>query len=87
MNEIDTGRLSGLSVSDRGFAFDSHSGESFTVSPSGRDVIRSLVAGCDPERIAGDLAARIAVDAATVRRDLRDFLEQLRVLRLVEGVR
>ena len=87
MNEIDIGRLSGLSVNDSGFAFDSQSGESFTVSSTGRFVIHSLVAGCDPERIAGDLTARFMLDAVTVRRDLRDFLEQLRVLGLAEGVR
>jgi len=87
MNEFDIGRLVCLSITDRGFAFDSGSGESFTLSPSGRQVIQSLVAGRDLERIGHDLNARFLMDASTVRRDLRDFMEHLRALRLVEGVR
>ncbi len=87
MNALDTGRLAGLSINDNGFAFDSRSGESFSVNHTGRRVIRRLVAGCDLEQIARELAGGFLVDASMIHRDLRDFLEQLRALRLSEGMR
>ena len=85
--EIDTGRLAGLSINDNGFAFDSRSGESFSVNHTGRRVIRRLVAGYDLEQITRELADGFLVDSTSIQRDLRDFLEQLRALQLAKGVR
>jgi len=87
MNEIDIGRLGGLSINDNGFAFDSSSGESYSVNHTGRRVIQRLVAGCDLDQIVRELAGGPLADATTIRRDLRDFLEQLRALRLAGAVR
>lgn len=79
-------RLSGLAINEEGFAFDPHTGESFTVNLSGREIIQALTAGKDEEVIARELSESYVIDLREARRDLRDFMEQLRVLRLVGEV-
>ncbi len=75
-------RLAGLAVSDEGFAFDPHSGRSFTLNVTGRRLLRALADGDSPEQAAAALAERYAVDLRAVRNDVRDFLEQLRAEQL-----
>lgn len=85
MNNGPEKRLTGLAVSDEGFAFDPHSGRSFTLNTTGRRLLRALADGNSPEQAAAALAERYAVDQRAVYSDVRDFLEQLRAEQLWEN--
>lgn len=78
-------QLAGLAVSDEGFAFDPHTGRSFTLNATGRRLLRALAEGDSPEQAAAALAERYAVDLRAVRGDVRDFIEQLRAEQLWES--
>jgi hypothetical protein len=80
-------RLKDLSVLDSGFAFDARRGDTYAVNHTGQRIIRRLLRGCDLEQIASELAGLFPMEAATIHRDLRDFVEQLRALRLADGLR
>ena len=78
-------RLAGLAVSDEGFAFDPRTGQSFTLNPTGRRLLRALADGTPQVAVADMLAERYAVDPRNVHGDVRDFIEQLRALELWES--
>lgn len=83
MSENDGGRLARLTMAEPGFAFDPRTGECFSISPSGRVVIAALLDQHDEDELAETLAQRFGTELALVRRELRDFLDQLRVLGLL----
>jgi len=87
MHMRNTERLKDLSVHDSGFAFDARRGDTYAVNHTGQRIIRRLLTGCDLEQVASELAGLFQVEAATIHRDLRDFVEQLRALRLADGLR
>ena len=79
------GRLADLAVNNSGFAFDPHTGESFAINASGGALLKALGAGETPEAIAARLAEENALALAEARADVRDFIEQLRTLSLLEA--
>lgn len=74
MNE----KLSQLALSDEGFVFDPHTGDSYQVSEIGNFTLRALKAGKPAAEIAEMLAAEYDVSPEEARRDCADFLGQLR---------
>lgn len=76
--------LKNLLVNDNGFAFDPRAGLTYTISPTGRQVIDGLKAGRSSQQIALDLAEQFDVDPQTVAEDCEQFLHSLESHRLIE---
>jgi PqqD family protein of HPr-rel-A system len=78
-------RLSRLAINDEGFIFDPETGNSFTVNGTGLFVIKLLKEGKGEEEIISALTQEYDVSEEEARRDLLDFVEQLRVFGILEG--
>ena len=74
-----------LVISEEGFIFDPETGNSFTVNGTGLFVIKLLKEGKSEEEIVFALCSEYEVSEEEARRDLLDFVEQLRVLGILEG--
>lgn len=74
-----------IAVSETGFIFNPSSGDSFSVNPVGQDVIRLLKEGKTREEITRTLLEKYAIDAASVDKDMDDFLVMLRNYQLLNG--
>lgn len=74
----DAKTLERLAVSESGFVFDPVSGHSFTVNETGLEILRGLLANRSLAPLRERLAATYEVDAATLERDLLEFLGSLR---------
>jgi PqqD family protein of HPr-rel-A system len=76
---IQAAHLRELALSDSGFVFDPSTGHTFTVNPSGLDLLRWLKDGAEPEEIAQRLADQFELEPGEdPARDVQDFLMQLR---------
>ena len=71
-----------LAISESGFLFLPTTGESFTVSEIGREILSGLQEGKAEAEIVKLITQHYEIDTATVERDLRDFLTQLVHFRL-----
>ncbi|TCK06319.1 HPr-rel-A system PqqD family peptide chaperone [Phorcysia thermohydrogeniphila] len=78
-------RLNRLAINDEGFIFDPETGNSFTVNGTGLFIIKLLKEGKGEEEILSALMEEYDVSEDEARRDLLDFIEQLRVLGILEG--
>lgn len=76
-------RIRSLALNPDGFAFDPTTGESFTLNPTGLVVLEGLREGLDPDALAARLAERFDVAPDDAMRDVDDFVDALRSLRLV----
>ncbi|MFC1749067.1 PqqD family peptide modification chaperone [Pseudomonadota bacterium] len=72
-------RLSRLAINEEGFVFDPQTGESFTINPSGSLIIKSLAQGLGDEESAAAVAEAFDINSHDAYRDVRDFIEQLRL--------
>ncbi len=75
-------KLRKIAVSEEGFLFDPETGNSFTVSPTGLFILERLRKGMGFEDILKDLLNEFDVDEETARRDLIDFIQQMKLLGL-----
>lgn len=71
-------------IKDSGYIMDLTTGHSFTANMTGLYIFRALREGCTPDEVVGRLCREFVVDAATARRDLDEFLQDLSVFRLHE---
>jgi len=78
-------KLMKLAISDEGFIFDPETGNSYTTNPTGLLILRMLKEGKGEEEIVKALTEEFGAEEEEARRDLYDFLEQLRAYGLVEG--
>ena len=68
-------RLKDLAVSESGFVFDPHSGQTFSLNQTGRVILEALKRGASVEAVVADLQERFVVDpGADLGRDVREFL-------------
>ena len=74
-----------VAISESGFLFLPTTGESFTVSEVGRAILLGLQEGKNGGEIVHSVVQEFEIDAATVERDLRDFMNQLQQYRLVSN--
>ncbi|MCA9625964.1 MAG: HPr-rel-A system PqqD family peptide chaperone [Myxococcales bacterium] len=80
--QLDT--LRQLAVSDAGFVFDPMSGHTFSVNPTGKQVLAMLKDGHDLEAITGALAEQFELEGGEdLTRDVEDFVARLREYGLV----
>ncbi|CAK0771609.1 PqqD family protein [Azospirillaceae bacterium] len=76
-------RLGALAVNEEGFVFDPTTGDAFTCNHAARLIVRGLIEGKTTRAIAEVLADIFDVDAGVAERDVHDFIDHLRVLKLV----
>ncbi|WP_457568852.1 HPr-rel-A system PqqD family peptide chaperone [Desulfurobacterium sp.] len=77
-------KLNRLAISEEGFIFDPETGNSFTVNKTGLFIINMLKEGKDVEDIVEALTEEFEVDREEAMRDVTDFLEQLRLMGLID---
>jgi len=79
------GKLEKLAVNEEGFIFDPETGNSFTVNQTGPFILKLLKEGKSEEEIVEALTREYDVSPEEARRDLLDFIEQLRLNGLLGG--
>ena len=79
------GKLERLAINDEGFIFDPETGNSYTVNKTGLFIIKLLKEGKSEDEIVKALSEKFDVSEEDARRDLVDFIEQLRLYGLLEG--
>jgi len=62
--------------------FDPRTGESFLLNETALQLLEGLKRGLDEEELAAELAEQWSIDLSQARRDVSEFLQQLRLLRL-----
>jgi hypothetical protein len=72
-----------LRLSPGGYLLDGATAESYTLNPAGQCILRALLQNCEPARLWCELMAAFDVSEARARRDVRQFLSQLRHLHLL----
>ena len=83
--EIPYPKLARLAINAEGFVFDPQAGDSFTINSSAALIIKTLVKNSDSELCAKMLQQEFAITANDARRDVRDFMQQLRLYKLIPG--
>ncbi|MGI4759281.1 MAG: HPr-rel-A system PqqD family peptide chaperone [Janthinobacterium lividum] len=73
-----------IATSEAGFVFNPATGDSFAASPLAAEILALLRAGEPEAAIVASLLARYEVPEAQLRRDLDDFLGQLRTFQLLD---
>ncbi|MDO7884902.1 HPr-rel-A system PqqD family peptide chaperone [Hymenobacter cheonanensis] len=73
-----------IATSEAGFVFNPATGDSFAASPLAAEILALLRAGEPEAVIVASLLARYDVPEAQLRRDLADFMAQLRTFQLLE---
>ncbi len=79
----DHPRLTRLAINEEGFVFDPQTGESFTVNASGSLIMKALAQGKSDEVTAQTLAEEYDINPQDAHSDFLDFVEQLRLYRLI----
>jgi PqqD family protein of HPr-rel-A system len=77
-------KLKRLAINEEGFIFDPETGNSFVVNQTGLFILKKLREGLSEEEVIKALTEEFEVDENTARRDFYDFLEQLRILELID---
>ncbi len=67
-----------LAVSDTGFLFMPATGETFTLNEIGRKIFKLLQTGNSEDQVVKDICENYDIDAGTCRKDLDDFVGQLK---------
>jgi hypothetical protein len=73
-----------IAVSASGLVFNPDTGESFTVNPTGAEMINYLKEGMEQEEIGKLITEKYNVDLQTFEKDFEDFTGFLRNLSLIE---
>jgi hypothetical protein len=72
-----------LRLTPGGYLFDGSNAETYTLNPTGKCIVQALLEGQEPARLWSDLVAVFEVPEQRARRDVRNFLAQLRMHRLL----
>jgi hypothetical protein len=73
-----------IAVSASGLVFNPDTGESFTVNPTGAEMINYLKEGMEQEEIGKLITEKYNVDLQTFEKDFEDFTGFLSNLSLIE---
>lgn len=66
-----------LDLSDDGFAFDSRTGETYTLNHFGLLVLQRVKQGETPQEVANFLCTNFGIPQSAAQRDVADFFGQL----------
>ncbi len=78
-------QLDALTVNPDGFAFNTATGESYTVNSSASLIVQQLQSGATHDQIVQAIAQQFNLAIPLVERDIADFLQQLHTLGLLGG--
>jgi hypothetical protein len=84
-DRLDVTRLQRLMINDSGFAFDPQTGQTYSINPTGVDVIRWLNEGYEPQRVVECLRKEYGVDEFTASQDYEAFVTSLRSNALIRS--
>ena len=70
--------LARLQISDSGFVFDAHTGNTYSLNATGMKVVAFLKEGQTPDGIAASLSQEFGLEPVDTRRDVDDFIVALR---------
>ncbi|PKP22227.1 MAG: HPr-rel-A system PqqD family protein [Bacteroidetes bacterium HGW-Bacteroidetes-21] len=73
-----------LAISDTGFVFDPHSGESFSLNETGTEILNMLKEGKSQEEIMTHFLENYEVDNDTFERAYMDFIAMLKFYNISE---
>jgi len=73
-----TQRLKDLAVSESGFVFDPHTGNTYNTNGSGKIILDGLAAGLDRKAIIELLEEAFEIEGDDLDRDLDEFIYLLR---------
>ena len=73
-----------IAVSETGFVFDPTSGESYSINPTGQQIIALLKEDKTPEEISAIMCGEYAIDSASFEKYYYDFMGMLRQFQLIE---
>jgi hypothetical protein len=73
-----------IAVSASGLVFNPDTGESFTVNPTGAEMINYMKEGKEQEEIGKLITEKYNVDRQTVEKDFEDFTGFLRNFSMIE---
>jgi PqqD family protein of HPr-rel-A system len=73
-----------VTLSESGFLFDHATGLTYTLNPTGKFIFRLMQEGKQGPDILDALMTEFEVDETTARKDLDDFLRQLKEFDLVD---
>ena len=73
-----------IAISDSGFVFDPGSGDSFTLNPSGLEIVQLIKSGKDFKEILETVSEKYEVDSDSFERYFYDFVATLDQLHLTE---
>lgn len=72
-----------IKISNNGFVFNSKTGDSFSLSPIGLELIRHIAEDKDFERIRSEMLEKYEVDELTFEKDYYEFYAQLKYYQIV----
>lgn len=73
-----------IAISDSGFVFDPGSGDSYSLNPSGLEIVQLIKSGKDFKEILETVTEKYEVDSDSFERYYFDFLATLGQLHLTE---
>lgn len=73
-----------LAISDTGFVFDPHSGESFSLNETGTEMLNLLKEGKSLDEIKKHFMENYEVDDSTFERAYMDFVAMLKFYNITE---
>jgi len=74
-----------IAVSDDGFIFDSHNGNSYSVNELGAQIINLIKQKKSKDEIKAYILEKYQTDSSTIEKDLIDFTSMLNRFNLVEN--
>jgi PqqD family protein of HPr-rel-A system len=74
-------------VTPNGFAFDSTTGETYTLNPSACSILQRLQQGESEQQVVLALSNEFGIPQSTIERDMTDFLQQLHTFGLAGASR
>lgn len=79
---MDATKLKQLAISESGFIFDPRTGLSYTVNSTGYSILSLLKDAIPADEVAARLEEEYEVSRPEAERDVIDFMEALKALRL-----
>jgi PqqD family protein of HPr-rel-A system len=75
-----------IALSESGFIFDPTTGDSYSVNQTGSKIIEYLKEGLSEDQIIDKLNDTFDSDKELMQKDLDDFLQHLKQLKMIENV-
>ena len=76
-------KLSNLAVSDSGFVFNPQNGDSFTLNPTARFILKNLKEKKSKEEVLDNILDKFDVEISDAEVDFDNFISQLMMYKLV----